>query len=85
MAHSESSDGLIINSVTPGFIATDMGKALGATKPIIEGAKPPVHLLMSSDMEHIPSGRYYGSDCIRSPLDVYRGPGDPPYEGPDWI
>ena len=26
-------------------------------------------------------GRYYGSDAVRSPIDRYRGPGDPPYEG----
>jgi hypothetical protein len=26
-------------------------------------------------------GRYYGSDAVRSPIDVYRGPGDPPYVG----
>lgn len=27
------------------------------------------------------SGRYYGSDGLRSPLDRYRSPGDPPYQG----
>jgi len=27
----------------------------------------------------IGSGHYYGSDCVRSPLDRYRAPGDPPY------
>jgi hypothetical protein len=27
-----------------------------------------------------PTGRYYGSDCVRSPLSSYRGPGDPPFE-----
>jgi hypothetical protein len=31
--------------------------------------------------ENVPTGRYYGSDCLRSPIHVYRGPGDPPYEG----
>jgi hypothetical protein len=43
----------------------------------------PIHLLMAKEMEDIPTGRYYGSDAIRSPLDVYRGPGDPPYEPDD--
>ena len=28
------------------------------------------------------NGRYYGSDAKRSPLDKYRSPGSPPYEGP---
>jgi hypothetical protein len=27
------------------------------------------------------SGQYYGSDCVRSPFDKYRSPGDPPYTG----
>jgi len=27
------------------------------------------------------SGMYFGSDCLRSPLDCYRSPGEPPYEG----
>ena len=29
------------------------------------------------------NGRYYGSDGVRSPLDCYRGPGDPPYVAND--
>ena len=28
------------------------------------------------------NGWYYGSDALRSPIDRYRAPGDPPYEGP---
>jgi NAD(P)-dependent dehydrogenase (short-subunit alcohol dehydrogenase family) len=83
--HARSEPDLIINSVTPGFIASDMGKAIGATKPVAFGAIPPVYLLLSSDMETIPTGRFYGSDSKRSPLDEYRGPGDPVYEGPDWM
>ena len=27
------------------------------------------------------SGHYYGSDCVRSPIDKYRSLGDPPYNG----
>ena len=27
------------------------------------------------------SGMYFGSDCLRSPFDRYRSPGDPPYDG----
>ena len=77
---------VVVNSVTPGFIATDMGASLGATKPVPEGAKPILYLLMDTkfDDPNLPTGRYYGSDCQRSPIDVYRGPGDPVYEGPDW-
>ncbi|CAJ1935097.1 unnamed protein product [Cylindrotheca closterium] len=82
--HAKSEPDLIINSVTPGFIASDMGKMLGATKPTADGAIPPVNLLLNEEFASIPTGRYYGSDTKRSPLDVYRGPGDPVYEGPDW-
>ncbi|CAB9519286.1 Carbonyl reductase [NADPH] 1 [Seminavis robusta] len=74
---------LVINAVTPGYINTDMTQGMGASNPPSKGAVPPVWLLMSQDLESVPTGRYYGSDCKRSPLDCYRGPGDPVYEGPD--
>lgn len=82
--HAHDEPDLFINAVTPGFIASDMGKLNGATKPCSEGAVPVVHLLMSPEVENAPAGRYYGSDMKRSPLDRYRGPGDPVYVGPDW-
>lgn len=79
---------LRINACTPGFIETDMtrryaeqhGKSpadLGM-KPPSAGARAPMHLLFG---EIEGSGRYYGSDAQRSPLDRYRSPGDPPYTG----
>ena len=43
-----------------------------------EGAQTPL-LLLFGDIEG--SGRYYGSDGERSPLDRYRAPGAPPYRG----
>jgi carbonyl reductase 1 len=82
--HAKAQPALIINSVSPGFIASDMGKKLGATNPTSAGAIPPVNLLLNQEFETIPTGRYYGSDTKRSPLNVYRGPGDPVYEGLDW-
>jgi NAD(P)-dependent dehydrogenase (short-subunit alcohol dehydrogenase family) len=84
LIHAKSEPDLIINSVTPGFIASDMGKLLGATNPISKGAVPPVYCLMDPELTKSPTGRFYGSDCKRSPLDQYRGPGDPVYQGPDW-
>lgn len=77
-----------INACTPGFIETDMtrhyaesqGKApskLGMKKPA-DGARCPLHLLFG---ELQGNGRYYGSDAQRSPLDRYRAPGSPAYEG----
>lgn len=80
--------GLAVNACTPGFIETDMtrhyaeseGKSpaeLGM-KPPAAGARAPMHLLFD-ELEG--SGRYYGSDAQRSPLDRYRSPGSAPYEG----
>ncbi len=79
---------LKVNACTPGFIETDMtrhyaesqGKAptaLGMKQPA-DGARCPLHLLFG-ELEG--NGRYYGSDAERSPLDRYRAPGSPAYEG----
>mmetsp|Transcript_12358 Transcript_12358/g.30298 ORF Transcript_12358/g.30298 Transcript_12358/m.30298 type:complete len:321 (-) Transcript_12358:80-1042(-) len=69
---------LNINSCTPGFIATDLTKGMGASGTIEKGATVPVALCMG---EAQGPGFYFGSDGVRSPLDRYRGPGDPPYKG----
>jgi NAD(P)-dependent dehydrogenase (short-subunit alcohol dehydrogenase family) len=79
---------LSINACTPGFIETDMtrgyassqGKTPGelGMKTPDDGARCPLHLLFG---ELDGNGRYYGSDCKRSPLDRYREPGSPPYTG----
>ena len=76
---------LIVNSITPGWIQTDMTAGSAASGTPTQGAMPPVWLLMSADLEKVPTGRYYGSDCVRSPLHCYRGPGEEPYEGPDGL
>ena len=82
--HAKSEPDLIINSCSPGFIKTDLtiNAGLGATNPPEKGAFAPVELLMSDEFESLSTGRYYGSDAVRSPLFKYRGPGEPPYEGP---
>lgn len=50
---------------------------MGAKAPE-EGAKVLIHLATAD----VPSsGWYFGSDLQRSPLDRYRGPGEPPYTG----
>lgn len=75
-----------INACTPGFIETDMtrgyaesqGKTpaeLGMKAPS-DGARPAMFLLFG-ELEG--NGRYYGSDCSRSPLHRYRAPGTPAY------
>ena len=80
---SRANPGMIINGVTPGFIETDLTAGMGASNPPSKGAEPVLHLLFAEEVASAPQGRYYGSDGKRSPLDVYRSPGDPEYEGPD--
>ena len=79
---------LTVNACTPGFIETDLTRPMavaGSITPTEMGMKSPekgasasVFLLMGNPEG---SGHYYGSDCLRSPLDRYRSPGDPPYTG----
>ncbi len=67
---------LTIVSVTPGFLATDLTKGMGATKPPSAGVPVVERALFDTD---IVSGYFYGSDGLRSPIDRYRGPGTPEY------
>lgn len=69
---------LVVNSCTPGFILTDMTANMGATNDPEKGTVAPLHCLFG---ENIGTGLYFGSDGVRSPLDRYRAPGDPPYLG----
>jgi len=79
---------LRINACTPGFIETDLTRPYAESsgrspqemgmKPPSAGARAPVFLLLG---EPDGTGHYYGSDAVRSPLDRYRSPGDPPYTG----
>ena len=83
---ARENENLIINACTPGWIATDLTKnyvqstgknpeEIGMKTPF-EGALSSVYLSMS---ENVGTGMYFGSDCLRSPLDRYRSPGSPAY------
>lgn len=69
--------GICVSACTPGFIATDINRGYGATNSPEKGTIAPLHCLFN---EAVVSGAYYGSDAVRSPLDKYRGPGEPPFE-----
>ena len=85
---AKNNPNLTINACTPGFIETDLTRPMAEAnsetpaemgmKSPEEGASVSVFLLMGNPSG---SGHYYGSDCVRSPLDKYRSPGDPPYTG----
>ena len=85
---AKNNPNLTINACTPGFIETDLTRPLAESngktpaemgmKSPEEGVSASVFLLMGNPSG---SGNYYGSDCVRSPLDRYRSPGDPPYTG----
>ena len=87
MQQARSHTTIKINSCTPGFIETDMtlpiaqnqGKSpqeMGMKAPA-EGTRSCIHLLMND----VTTGHYFGSDCVRSPIDRYRAPGTPAFNG----
>ena len=53
-------------------------RALADLPPPEKGTVAPLFCLFGD----VTPGWYYGSDAVRSPIDRYRGPGDPPFEGP---
>lgn len=88
MLYAREHPSLKINACTPGFIETDMTRQYAAAanktpaemgmRSPEEGSRSTLHLLFSPDLA---TGQYFGSDALRSPLDRYRSPGDPPYTG----
>ena len=85
---------LRVHACTPGFIETDMTRrfvSAGGKTPAELGMKPPeagavvaVKALLSDEKRYSEkSGRYFGSDGLRSPFHTYRSPGDPEYTGSD--
>lgn len=78
--HGKAQKEIIVNSCTPGYILTDLTAGTSASNPPSKGAIPPCWVMMDPSIDALPPGRYYGSDCVRSPIHVYRGPGDAPYE-----
>lgn len=89
--HARAWPELVCTACSPGFIVTDLTRAMMQhrnTTPEAAGALPvekstvaPWKLLFATD--GVVSGRYYGSDGLRSPVDKYRAPGTPEYEQDD--
>jgi len=73
---------LRINSCSPGYVLTDLTAGMGATNtPEASNCHVAPLFLLFGEPEG--NGRYYGSDAVRSPIDRYRSPGDPPYIADD--
>ena len=72
---------LKVNACSPGYVLTDLTAGMGATKRPDESNchVAPLFLLFGEVPTPAGCAHYYGSDAVRSPLNVYRGPGDPPY------
>eukprot|EP00955_Chlamydomonas_euryale_P103892 365530-Chlamydomonas_euryale.AAC.29 len=88
MMYAREHPNLKINAVSPGYIETDLTRPIAQARgmqPTDMGMKSPDNgaiapvFLMMGDVKS--SGWYYGSDAKRSPLDRYRSPGDPEYDG----
>jgi hypothetical protein len=68
------------------LLSTAVGRTMGKTPadmgalPPAAGTVAPLRLLFGPVSV---SGRYHGSDGLRSPMGAYRSPGTPEYDGPD--
>jgi len=85
---------LLINGCTPGWIQSDLtlpyAKKMGKTPeelgiaPVEKGTVACNYLMMGdleAEIAGYQSGRFYGSDGVRSPLHKYRSPGSEAYDG----
>lgn len=69
---------LLCSCLSPGFINTAIVSGFGATKPPEEGTVSLKHCLFGD----LPgNGWFWGSDALRSPLNVLRNPGEPEFSG----
>mmetsp|Transcript_7740 Transcript_7740/g.13050 ORF Transcript_7740/g.13050 Transcript_7740/m.13050 type:complete len:294 (-) Transcript_7740:190-1071(-) len=68
---------LVVSTCSPGFINTNMTAGFGAALQPEEGTVS-LRKCILGDLGEC-KGWYYGSDGLRSPLDVSRNPGEPEY------
>lgn len=83
MQLAQAQPSLKVNACSPGYVLTDLTAGMGASKTPDESNchVAPLFLLFDEPPTPPATAWYYGSDAVRSPLNVYRGPGDPPYKG----
>lgn len=85
---------ITVNSCSPGMIMTDLFAPMAASKgQSVEelaaafGALPPEQgtvstlRLLFAPAQELGTGRYFGSDGLRSPMAIYRKPGTAEYDG----
>ena len=85
-----AAQGVLVNACSPGFIATDLVRSMAARlgrSPEAMGAvgveqsTVAVFKLLLGELPEESRGWYWGSDGKRSPLDRYRSPGSPEWDG----
>jgi len=79
LVHAKANPNLVITSLSPGFIATNMTAGYGAKLTPEQGCVSSLKCLFGD----VKSGYYYGSDGLRSPMTCTRDPGTPEYQGED--
>merc|ERR1712168_930279 len=77
LVHAKANPNLVITSLSPGFIATNMTAGYGAKLTPEQGCISSLKCLFGD----VKSGYYYGSDGLRSPMTCTRDPGTPEYQG----
>jgi len=77
LIQAKANPNLVITSLSPGFIATNMTAGYGAKLTPEQGCVSSLKCLFGD----VTSGCYYGSDGLRSPMTVTRDPGTPEYQG----
>ena len=78
LALSDRHKNVLVFSVSPGYIATQLTSRWGGGKPVDQGTISIKHCLFEAN-DPVQSGWFFGSDAQRSPLHYLRNPGEPAY------
>jgi carbonyl reductase 1 len=80
LATSQRHKNVLVFSLSPGYIATQLTSCWPGGKPVDEGTIAIKHCLFQAN-DPAQSGWFFGSDAQRSPLHYLRNPGEPAFDG----
>ena len=83
MIAARENPNILCSSISPGFIETNMTAGIGEPNDKGKPEEGTVSIRHCLFQQLEGNGWYYGSDGLRSPLDVPRDPGTPAYNGVD--